>query len=201
VDRRVDDRAVGQVNERAVLHERGVQRGKAPAREIGELAEIALHDVGVVLHGRRERSRLHALRQPLRARQRRVEAPVHDHETDGRVGVGEAVQPLGGARDRAGRRELDRVQRGDVGEPPLFVAHRRDPERGEARRATRAQIFQPPRPALGTFLECLRKYRRLFCYLCHLRVFACLSTRVQEIRSSRENYSKSSWSSDLLVSC
>ena len=38
----------GDVDEGAVLHERGVQCREASAAEVGELAEIPLDDVGVV---------------------------------------------------------------------------------------------------------------------------------------------------------
>ena len=42
------DHAVGDVDERAVLHERGVERGEAAGVQVRELAEVALDDVGVV---------------------------------------------------------------------------------------------------------------------------------------------------------
>ena len=58
MDRRLEHGAVGQVDERAVLDERGVERREAPVGEVGELPEVALHDVGVVLQRDGERAGL-----------------------------------------------------------------------------------------------------------------------------------------------
>ncbi len=167
VDRRVDHRAFGQVNERAVLHERGVQRGKAAAGEVRELAEVALYDVRVIPERDRERTGVHAGRQPLHPRQSRVEPPVDDHEPNGRVGVWKTVQSLGRSRDGPGGHEIDRAQSARIGEAPLLVTDRRDAERRELRRAARSKIVEPPRAPLWPAIERAGERCGLFCYVTH----------------------------------
>jgi len=60
-----------------------------------------------------------------------------------------------GCRHDRGRRcpKLGRRDRRYVGEPPLFVTHRREAEGGEARRAAVAKVLQPPRATQRTRLE------------------------------------------------
>ncbi len=167
VDRLLEHDPFGNVDERAVLHERRVQRREAAGREIRELAEVALDDVGVLLEGPGQRARVDARRQALGPRQRRVEAPVDDHQPQRGIGVGEAVQALGGAGHRFGRREVDRAQGGRVREAPLLVAHRGNAERGELRGAAGAEVFEPAGPALRPALQRAHERIDLFSNLSH----------------------------------
>ena len=138
VDRLLEHDAVGDVDEGAVGASAVLSAVNARVAEVGELAEIALDDLGV-LASRAAASEpdAHARRQAARSRQLGDEAPVDDDQhaiaaslySTGELGLGRA------ARHRRRSAEFRRRDRRDVREPPLFVAYRREAERSEARRA------------------------------------------------------------------
>ena len=124
VDRLLDHRSASHPDERAVIQERGVQRGE---RILDHVPAQVLRGGIVQIAG------LHALRQAFRLSH---QCAVDEHETDsGRPGR----QRVHIDRSRCGGRKGRPRDRRDVGEAPLFVVRGRETQLREPAEARVAQ--------------------------------------------------------------
>src|SRR3972149_12086812 len=113
MDRFLDRDALRNLDEGAVLEERGVQRGKWVLLVLREARQVRLQRPRVLPHGLREAHDPHALREWSQVREPRRIPPVHEDE-EGGLEDPERVRlaPLPGAAPRAGG------GRGAGGTPP-----------------------------------------------------------------------------------
>ncbi len=178
VDRPLQNRAPREVQERAVVEERRVERGEGALVGVGVPGQMRLHEVALGSHRFRQRADPHPLRQATGCRQGFGEAAVHpDRQVTVRGPDRKTRHVLGRRLPRFPRlpargREPERRgrDRRDVGEAPILVHRGREAELREARdrlladrlepRAVPSELAREPLEALEVDLHGLGHSRR-----------------------------------------
>ena len=146
VDRRVENNASWDVNERAVDEQCRIQRCERLPLDAGNTRQVRFELSRIRCQRRCQALDAHAARQGLTSRQLRRISAVNEHELGARevglpdrrqVQVGECGPPIERRRKRGFR------DRGDVREAPVLVSGRRKPERLEAVARMLARTLQP----------------------------------------------------------
>ena len=147
LDRCVDHRLHGHVQERAVLDEGGAERGEDVGVPARMPRQMALDELAVGGHRLGEARQPRTAGQALSRRMLGRESPVHEHQPRPRARAdGRAIHQLGGqiARSaRAGGVKRRRRQRAEVRVAPVLVTRRREAPLGEPGHGLAAQGRQP----------------------------------------------------------
>ena len=137
MDRRLQDRPGRQMNERAVLDERGIERRQRVALVIGVAGQFPLDEFRPLSVRGTKAPDVCATGAGSARRKLCAVTAVDEHEADGGVpwrNSGQTVELLQSRRPRLlGRGELDLRERSKACVLPVLVLRRREPQLGETR--------------------------------------------------------------------
>ncbi len=145
MNRRLNDRTLRHEDRHAIVQERGVECRERMGVDVEGRGQVFAEAAGLVAGPVPQAHDVKAFRQGAQVRQCRHELAVDNGQAHGAGDRHAGDERCGVARQSLGQRKLRLGNRRHVGKAPVFVATRRKPDVGEARRGPGAVLPHPCR--------------------------------------------------------